>query len=378
MKMKSFARFIGTILLVLSLLLVVSCSNKEKPAEITPEQGQEVIDIGTAIINSVDLKTLKVDATGALVLDANLKIEKKQGENIEEYFEIKNAHIDTSVVKYKVKKVQKDGTVLETTEPNIGVTKASATIKGNPKDPTKTAEFTVAVDLYPEDVNEVTVTKGKITINKGTDDELLIDVEETEPDDKFIMSLFSNMNLDVENIIVKEKDGDDYELSEDLLKEYGEGNVNATLKDVGLVFYGTSKEGTAYSAKLALDGSIKVETEAPKNGKRSATIDSNIDLTIKISYGDRNSEFTVEFQEKKSTNDLDGLIKYVEEALDNDLTMESAKALMAEIGLSITPRYASVNGVEVDAASYLNFLIAFAAEQANSKNEKEPEPQPQS
>ena len=375
MKMKSFARFMGTILLVLSLLLVVSCKSKERPAEITPEQGQEVIDIGTAIINSVDLKTLKVDATGALVLDANLKIEKKQGENIEEYFEIKDAHIETSVVEYKVKK---DNTSPVTNEPNIGVTKASATIKGNPKDPTKTAEFTAAVDLYPEDVNEETVTKGKITINMGTDDELLIDVEETEPDDKFIMSLFSNMNLDVENIIVKEKDGDDYELSEDLLKEYGEGNVNARLKDVGLVFYGESKDGVAYSAKLALDGTIEVESEAPKNGKRSASIVSDIDLTIKISYGDRNSEFTVKFQEKKSTNDLDALIKYVEEALDNDLTMESAKALMAEIGLSITPRYASVNGVEVDAASYLNFLIAFAAEQANSKNEMEPEPQPQS
>ena len=373
MKMKSFARFIGTILLVLSLLFVVSCKSKERPAEITPEQGQEVVEIGTAIVNSIDLKTLKVDATGALEIDdANLKIQSDK-----EYFEIKDAHIETCVSKYNVKKTQKDGTVVETTEPNIGVTKASATIKGNPIDQTKTAEFTVAVDLYPEDVNEVTVTKGTITINKGTANEQEIDVEEEEPGDEFIMSLFSNMNLDVENIIVKEEDGDDYELDEDLLKNYGAGKVIAKLKDVGLVFYGTSKEGIAYSAKLALDGTIEAESEAPKAGKRSASIDSNIDLTITISYGDRNSEFRLNFRETKDTKDLDKLIQDVKEAIGSDLTMESIKALMAQIGLTVNPKYASVNGVEVDATSYLNFLIAFAAEQASSKNEKEPETQQQ-
>ena len=364
MKMKSFARFMGTILLVLSLLLVISCSNKEKPAEITPEQGQEVIEIGTNIVNSVDLRTLKVDATGSLVLNGNLKIQNGN----QEYLEIKDAHIETSVVEYKVKKEQKDGTILDTTEPNIGATKASATIKGKDStDPTKTVEIAVSASLQPKEVAGVTVTAGTITIDKQE-----VDVEETEPGEEFIMSVIDAKHLDITNIIVKEKDGDDYELNEDLLKAHGEGNVSARLKDVGLVFYGTAKDGTAYSAKLALDGSIEVETEAPKAGKRSATIDSNIDLTIKISYGDRNSEFTIKFQEKKSTNDLDELIKYVEEALDNDLTLDSAKALMAEIGLSITPRYASVNGVEVDAVSYLNFLIDFAI-QASAKDEPEQE-----
>ena len=364
MKMKSFARFMGTILLVLSLLLVISCSNKEKPAEITPEQGQEVIEIGTNIVNSVDLKTLKVDATGSLVLNGNLKIQNGN----QEYLEIKDAHIETSVVEYKVKKEQKDGTILETTEPNIGATKASATIKGKDStDPTKTVEIAVSASLQPKEVAGVTVTAGTITIDKQE-----VDVEETEPGEEFIMSVIDAKHLDITNIIVKEKDSDDYELNEDLLKAHGEGNVSARLKDVGLVFYGTAKDGTAYSAKLALDGSIEVETEAPKAGKRTASIDSNIDLTIKISYGDRNSEFTIKFQEKKSTNDLDELIKYVEEALDNDLTLDSAKALMAEIGLSITPRYASVNGVEVDAVSYLNFLIDFAI-QASAKDEPEQE-----
>lgn len=370
MKMKSLARFIGTILLVLSLLLAVSCSNREKPAEITPEQGQEVIEIGTNIVNSIDLKTLKVDATGALELDANLKIQSEK-----EYFEIENAHIETCVAQYKVKK---DNTSPVTNEPNIGVTKASGTIKGKPIDPTKTAVFTVAVDLYPEDVNEVTVTKGTITINKGTANEQKIDVEETESGDEFIMSLFSNMNLDVANIIVEEEDGDDYELDEDLLKESGAGNVSATLKDVGLVFYGTSKEGVAYSAKLALDGTISVETAPTKAGKRSASVVSDISLTIRISYGDRNSEFRLNFRETKDTKDLDKLIQDVKEAIGSDLTMESIKALMAQIGLTVTPKYASVNGVEVDAASYLDFLIAFAAEQAGGKDEKEPESQPQS
>ena len=370
MRMKSFARLFGTILLVLSLFLAVSCSSKEKPAEITPEQGQEVIDIGTAIINSVDLKTLKVDATGSLVLDGSLKIQNGN----KEYFEIENAHIETSVVEYKVKKVKNDGSVLETTEPNIGETKASATIKGKGN----TVGFTVDADLYPKEVNNVTVTAGTITIDKGTDNEQEVDVEETEPGEEFIMSVIEAKHLDITNILVKEEDDDDYELNKDLLKGYGEGHVIAELNDVGLVFYGTAKDGTAYSAKLALDGTIDVETAAPKAGKRSASIDSNIDLTIKISYGDRNSEFTVKFQEKKSTNNLDQLIKEVGDAFDDELTLDSATSLMADIGLTATPKYASVNGVEVDAASYLNFLIAFAVEKANSKNEKEPEPQPQS
>ena len=367
MKMKSFARFIGTVLLVLSLLLVVSCSNKEKPAEITPEQGQEVIDIGKNIINSIDLKTLKVDATGSLVLDdVDLKIQNGE----QEYFEIKDAHVETCVAEYKVKKEQKDGTFLETTEPNIGVTEASATIMGKDStDPTKTVGFTVDVSLQPKEVAGVTVTAGTITFDKGTVNEQVVDVEETEPGDEFILSVFNARHLDITNIIVKEKDGDDYELNEDLLKAYGEGSVTAELKDVGLVFYGISKDGTAYSAKLALDGKIKIETAAPKDGKRSAAIDSDIDLTIKISYGDSNSEFTMRFQEEKSTNNLDLLIKEVGDALDDDLTLESAKALMADIGLMITPRYASINGVQVDATSYLNFLIAFAAEQASSKEE---------
>ena len=361
MKMKSFARFIGTVLLVLSLLLVVSCSNKEKPAEITPEQGQEVIDIGKNIINSIDLKTLKVDATGSLVLDADLKIQNGE----QEYFEIKDAHIETCVAEYKVKKEQKDGSFLETTEPNIGVTEASATIKGkNSTNPAEIVEISVTASLQPKEVAGVTVTAGKITIDKDE-----VDVEETEPGDEFILSVFNAKHLDINNIIVKEKDGDDYELNEALLKEFGEGSVTAKLKDVGLVFYGTSKEGIAYSAKLALDGTITAETEAPKDGKRAASIDSNINLTIKISYGDSNSEFTLKFQEKKSTNNLDLLIKEVGDALDDDLTLESAKALMADIGLIITPRYASINGVQVDATSYLNFLIAFAAEQASSKEE---------
>ena len=362
MKMKSFARFIGTILLVLSILLVVSCKNKEKPAEITPEQGQAVIEIGTNIINSIDLKTLKVDATGSLVLDANLKIQSQQ-----EYLEIKDAHIETCVAKYNVKKTQKDGTVVETTEPNIGTTKASATIKG--KDSTNaenTVEISVAANLYPKEVAGVTVTAGTITIDKQE-----VDVEETEPGEEFIMSVIDAKHLDITNILVK--DGDDYEFDEKLLEQYGEGNVSAKLKDVGLVFYGTNKEGIAYSAKLALDGTITVET-APNAGKRSASIDSNIDLTIVISYGDSNSEFKLRFQETKSTGDLDKLISDVEEAFDNDLTLESARALMAEIGLTISPTFASVNGVEVDANSYLNFLIDFAI-QASQKDDQEPEAQ---
>ncbi len=356
MKMKSFARTIGTILLVLSLLLlVVSCKEKEKPAEITPEQGQEVIEIGTNIVNSVDLRTLKIDATGSLTLDANLKIQSK-----DDYFEIKDAHIQTCVAEYKVKKVQKDGSILETTEPNIGVTNASATIKGkDSEDPTKTAEFSVVVALQPKEIQGVTVTAGTIKIG-----DQVIDVEEEEPGDELIMSIFAAKHMDVSNIFVK--DGEDYEPNEDLLKEYAEGNVSANLKDVGLVFYGTDKEGTAYSAKLALDGRIAVETGAPKDGKRSASIDSNIDLTITIAFGGRNSEFTMKFQEVNTTNDVDALIDYIEQALDNDLTLESAKALMAEIGLTTTPRYATINGAEVDAASYLNFLIDFAIQASSN------------
>ena len=359
MKMKSFARFIGTALLVLSLLFVVSCKqDKEKPAEITPEQGQEVVEIGTNIVNSVDLRTLKVDATGSLVLDANLKIQNPDGNK--EYFEIKDAHIESCVAKYKVKKTQKDGSVLETTEPNIGETKASATIIGKDStDPTKTVSISVAAALEPKEIQGVTVTAGTIKIG-----DQVIDVEEEKPGDELIMSIFAAKHMDISNIIVK--DGEDYEPNEDLLKEYAEGNVSANLKDVGLVFYGTDKEGTPYSAKLALDGRIAVETGAPKDGKRSASIDSNIDLTITIAFGGRNSEFTMKFQEVNTTNDVDALIDYIEQALDNDLTLESAKALMAEIGLTTTPRYATINGAEVDAASYLNFLIDFAIQASSN------------
>ena len=357
MKMKSFAKTIGTILLVLSVLLVVSCKEKEKPAEITPEQGQEVVEIGTNIVNSVDLRTLKVDATGSLTLDANLKIQNGEAE----YFEIKNAHIETCVAEYKVKKVQKDNTVLETTEPNIGVTTASATITGkDSEDPTKTVSISVSAALAPKDVEGVTVTAGIIKIDNQE-----VDVEETEPGEEFIMSVIAAKHLDVTNIIVE--DDDDYELNEDLLKACAEGNVSIELTDAGLVFYGTNKEGVPYSAKLALDGKIKVGSEAPKNGKRSAYIDSDIDLTIKIAFGDSNSEFTMRFQEINTTNDVEELINHIEEALDGELTLESAKALMAEIGLTTTPRYATINGVQVDATSYLNFLIDFAI-QASGKN----------
>ena len=354
--MKTFTRTIGTILLVLSLLLlVVSCKEKEKPAEITPEQGQEVVDIGTNIVNSIDLSTMKIDATGSLVLDANLKIENGN----KEYFEIENAHIETCVAEYKVIKKGE-----ATTEPNIGVTKASATIKGKDStDPTKTVSFAIKADLQPKDVNGITVTSGTITIGEGKD-AIEADVEQEEPGAEFIMTVFSNMHLDTNGILVEEDE--DIELNEDLLMECGSGNVSASLKDVGLVFYGTAKDGTAYSAKLTLDGSIYVET-APAAGKRSASIDSNIDLTIKIAFGDRNSEFTMKFQEKNSTNDVDELIDTIGSYLDNDLTLESAKELMAIIGLTTTPRYATVNGAQVDAASYLNFLIDFVI-QASQKD----------
>ena len=358
MKMKPFAKTIGTILLVLSILLVVSCKEKEKPAEITPEQGQEVVEIGVNIVNSVNLSTMKIDATGSLVLDANLKIQNGD----KEYLEIKDAHVETSVVEYKVKKTQKDGTIKETTEPNIGATKASATIKGkDSEDPTKTAEFSIVVALQPKEIQGVTVTAGTIKIG-----DQVIDVEEEEPGDELIMSIFAAKHMDISNIIVK--DGEDYELNEDLLEAYGSGNISLTLKDAGLVFSGTAKDGTAYSAKLALDGNIAVETEAPdKAGKRAASIDSNIDLTITIVYGGSNSEFTMKFQEKNATDDVNALIDSIENAFDQDLTLESAKALMAEIGLTTTPRYATINGVQVDATSYLNFLIDYAI-QASQNN----------
>ena len=354
MKMKSFVKTIGTILLVLSILFVVSCKQeKEKPAEITPEQGQEVVEIGVNIVNSVDLSSMKIDATGSLVLDANLKIQNGD----KEYLEIKDAHVETCVAEYNVIKKGE-----ATTEPNIGATTASATIKGkNSEDPTATVEFVVSAALQPKDVAGVTITAG--TINIGGQE---ADLEEDEIDGELIMTLLAGKHLDFAGIIVE--DGDDYELNEDLLKNYGEGNVSAALKDVGLVFSGTAKDVTAYSAKLALDGTIAVETEAPKAGKRAASIDSNIDLTITIVYGGSNSEFTMKFQEKKSTNDVQALIDEIGNAFDGELTLESAKALMAEIGLTTTPRYATINGVQVDATSYLNFLIDYAIK-ATSKTE---------
>ena len=354
MKMKSFVKTIGTILLVLSILFVVSCKQeKEKPAEITPEQGQEVVEIGVNIVNSVDLSSMKIDATGSLVLDANLKIQNGD----KEYLEIKDAHVETCVAEYNVIKKGE-----ATTEPNIGATTASATIKGkNSEDPTATVEFVVSAALQPKDVAGVTITAG--TINIGGQE---ADLEEDEIDGELIMTLLAGKHLDFTGILVEEDD--DYELNEDLLKNYGEGNVSAALKDVGLVFSGTAKDGTAYSAKLALDGTIAVETEAPKAGKRAASIDSNIDLTITIVYGGSNSEFTMKFQEKKSTNDVQALIDEIENAFDGELTLESAKALMAEIGLTTTPRYATINGVQVDATSYLNFLIDYAIK-ATSKTE---------
>ena len=354
MKMKSFVKTIGTILLVLSILFVVSCKQeKEKPAEITPEQGQEVVEIGVNIVNSVDLSSMKIDATGSLVLDANLKIQNGD----KEYLEIKDAHVETCVAEYNVIKKGE-----ATTEPNIGATTASATIKGkNSEDPTATVEFVVSAALQPKDVAGVTITAGAINIG-GQE----ADLEEDEIDGELIMTLLAGKHLDFTGILVEEDD--DYELNEDLLKNYGEGNVSAALKDVGLVFSGTAKDGTAYSAKLALDGTIAVETEAPKAGKRAASIDSNIDLTITIVYGGSNSEFTMKFQEKKSTNDVQALIDEIENAFDGELTLESAKALMAEIGLTTTPRYATINGVQVDATSYLNFLIDYAIK-ATSKTE---------
>lgn len=353
MKMKSLVRTIGTILLVLSILFVVSCKQeKEKPAEITPEQGQEVVEIGVNIVNSVDLSSLKIDATGALTLDANLKIQNGD----KEYLEIKDAHIETCVAEYKVIKKGE-----ATTEPNIGVTTASATIKGkNSTDPKQTVEFVVSAALQPKDVAGETITAGAINIG-GQE----ADLEEDKIDGELVMTLLAGKHLDLTNIIVE--DDDDYELNEDLLKNYGEGNISLTLKDVGLVFSGTNKDGTAYSATLALSGSIAVETEAPKAGKRAASIDSNIDFTITIVYGGSNSEFTMKFQEKKSTNDVSDLITTIGTYLNNDLTLESAKALMAEIGLTTTPRYATVNGVQVDATSYLNFLIDYAI-QASQKD----------
>ena len=355
MKMKSFARFIGTILLVLSILLVVSCKQeKEKPAEITPEQGQEVVEIGVNIVNSVDLSSLKIDATGSLVLDANLKIQNGD----KEYLEIQNAHVESCVAQYKV--IKKGETV---TEPNIGKTTASATIKGkNSEDPTQTVQIAVSAAIEPKDINGVTETAGAINVG-GVE----IDLEEDEVDGELIMYVLAQKHLDLEGIIVE--DDDDYELNEDLLKEHGEGNISLSLKDAGLVFYGTAKDGTAYSAKLALDGTIAVETEAPKNGKRAAAIDSNIDLTITIVYGDSNSEFTMKFQEKKATDDVSALIDSIGNALDQDLTLESAKALMAEIGLTTTPRYATINGMQVDATSYLNFLIDYAIQATSKDNE---------
>ena len=362
MKKNHLFRFIGTILLVLSILLVVSCKQeKEKPAEITPEQGQEVIEIGTNIVDSVDLRSMKIDATGSLTLDANLKVQNGNSE----YFEIKDAHIDTSVVEYKVKKTQKDGTTKETTEPNIGKTTASATIKGKDStDPTKTVEFAIAASLEPKEVEGVTRTTGTITIGEGKD-AIVADVEEEEPGDEFIKSVFAQKHLDTTGIF-----DEDLDLNEDLLKSCGEGNVSANLKDVGLVFSGTAEDGTAYSAALTLSGKIEVEAEAPKAGKRAASIDSDIDFTIKISYGGSNSEFTMKFQEKKSTNDLDELIDSIEKAFDDDLTLEGAKVLMAEIGLTTSPRYATINGVEVEATSYLNFLIDFAIQASNSEEEE--------
>lgn len=362
MKKNHLFRFIGTILLVLSILLVVSCKQeKENPAEITPEQGQEVIEIGTNIVDSVDLRSMKIDATGSLSLDANLKVQNGNSE----YFEIKNAHIDTSVVEYKVKKTQKDGTIKETTEPNIGKTTANATISGKDStDPTKTVEFAISASLEPKEVEGVTKTTGKITIGEGKD-AILADVEEEEPGDEFIKSVFAKMHLDTTGIF-----DEDLDLNEDLLKSCGEGKVSANLKDVGLVFSGTAEDGTAYSAALTLSGKIEVEAEAPKAGKRAASIDSDIDFTIKISYGGSNSEFTMKFQEKKSTSDLDELIDRIEKAFDDDLTLEGAKVLMAEIGLTTSPRYATINGVEVEATSYLNFLIDFAIQASNSEEEE--------
>ena len=368
MKMKSFARFLGTVLLVLSLLLVVSCKSKERPAEINEEQSAIVIGIGTDIVNNIFAKgtTARIDAQGAATIEGNLKVENGN----QEYFELKDVSISGCVAEYTKVKEEKTST-----EPGIGVSTASATIIGRKADDkTKTVEIPVAVSVGPEETAGGTITKGTIKIGGTT-----FKVED-DPEDEEILAALSSMDLT--NIIVEKEDHGEVsnDLNTDLIKKYADCTLTAEIKDVGIVINGTNKDGVAFKTALTLDGKIDARIDAPgKNGKaRYAKVDSNFDFTIEIAFGENSSKFVMNFKEKNSTDSLEAMIAEIEKAFDSDLDLDGLKSLMVYIGLTATPKYASVNGVEVDAASYLNFLIAFAAEQANSKNEKEPEPQPQS
>ena len=369
MKMKSFARFIGTILLVLSLLFVVSCKPKERPAEINEEQSAIVIGIGTDIVNNIFAKgtTAQIDAQGAATIEGKLKVEN----GTQQYFELKDVSISGCVAEYTKTKDAKTST-----EPGVGPTTASATIIGiDASDNTKKAEIEVTASVQPKETAAGTVTSGTLKIGQTT-----FDVEKEYEDEDFLAALAA---IETEGIIVPkvdEKTGKtSYELNEDLIKQYADCTVRAEIKDVGIVITGTNKDAVAFRTALTLGGKINAQIDAPgKNNKaRFAKVDSDFDFTIEIAFGENSSKFVMNFTEKNSTDNLMAMIDYIEKAFDSDLDLEGLKSLMVYVGLTATPKYASVNGVEVDAASYLNFLIAFAAEQASSKEEKEPEAQPQ-
>ncbi|MBQ6672240.1 MAG: hypothetical protein IJM73_03360 [Spirochaetales bacterium] len=342
---KSFLKHICTVSLavLLSLFIMVSCAPEPeppKPQEINAEQTVQVEEIASQVSDGdLTLEDGYISLGGHVALSGNASVRTT------DLYEFKDLALESGLTlklannlvgdKYKLS-LEAD---VDRSTANLNIT-GPKTVGGEER---VTKNVTAAIS-YDKDNDK---PEGTLTIG-GFD----FDVSQDIDGDLVIEKL----GMDLDGILDGEGEPD-----MDKIMDKAYGKVKLTLSNIGVEFKGHLKDAsnTPVTIKAKIDGTVEPDVQQPDAvGKRAANLKADLVLSIDLEVGEGNIEFKAELTEDLNVEDLNTYIEEFGDLLDDALdTPESLQHFLDEVGLTFDPFFASVNGVEVEAKSFVNVVI---------------------
>ena len=377
---------IALILLVPVLILCafISCQleptpSPEKPKPVTP--GQSAI-ISRTLIDFVGskpkIKKNKASIGGTLSVSGDLEF---------------GAYVFEGV-SFSAKKfsAEKEANTMEFNLTN-GVFSASGTVKGptdcdedDPEIVTKVVSLNMKTEEKISSGSAVISEENKkVTINLNkTDPEISGKIEEKDKDDKTFTSNDDDIDNDFDDVFMpfleidfcdleKAIVGDDDDDENSYLENFFSCNPTGELKIVidGLSFDFGEKDADI-TAGISARGKVSVLTKT-EEGIQSVSTDVDMDLGIAINVkteipggaGTRENSigFTINLKGKNDIPDIKEWKETFKELSKNESVQslnidEKITLLLEQLGLTLSPKSASVNGAAVDADSFYGILLA--------------------
>lgn len=342
--MKKALLFLLVAFLVAGLFVSCKQTPEEKPAAVSEEQRLVISDTIMGFVTNVseegDAGTLQTDVSGEIVLNANAELGS---------YKVSGLSASASA------KVGLD----EEYEPVYSVkVKASANATG-PDIEDNTSLKTTAVSA---DVTIATAgPSGTFTI--GSEE---FDVEEIAADEDFDPEvLLTALGIDVEAMQSEavEKYGEDVEFGDYLLAALS-ADASLELKNVSANI-GAKVGGKDVGLSASINGKISASSNVVDD-VRGASVDVNLDVTIGVKYGSDSISFTANIKVLKNSDNVIEWIGKLSEGTflsddpENLKPMQIINELFNYVGLTLTPKAASVNGTAVDASSFYSAVMGVA------------------